>query len=302
MESDIPPEVISPIMSIPRYDRLQELPGQQPCIEPIPFAQLESLLTKSALSPGSQEITRALLRWGIPRHFPGGGLGLEYGPLFKTAARPDLFTHHINEVTAHLHEQRIDLLVIPGMSGYPIGAMYSQASGIPAVLLKKQTHGEITADPPPPGAFLIPSYTGDGDTLIAADMTAVSAILEEVIARKLRPDGQVVEIRIAGADEIIDKATMATAITETAPVFCRAAAEAICSRRSPDHAIELRVSFVAWVTPLIKGYNRSQDLLRERFDISPFAGLSLTSLQNDPAAVGIDGLGVVAFAPGSSNS
>jgi hypothetical protein len=302
MESDVPTEVKTPIMSIPRYDRFQELPGELPHTEPIHYGRLESLLAQSPLSAGGQELTRALLRWGRPRFFPGGGLGLDYGALFKTAARPDLFAHHTAEVTAHLQDNRTDLLVIPGMSGYPIGAMYSQSSGIPAVLLKKQTQPEIPSDLPPPGAFLIPSYTGAGDTLISADMTAVSAILEEVITRKANSGQNLIEIRIAGADEIIDKATMATAITETAPLFCHAAAEAICAQQFPDRAFTLEINFVAWVTPLIKAYNRSQEVLQERFNIAPYAGLALTSLQHDPAAVGIAGLGVVAFAPGNTDS
>jgi hypothetical protein len=302
METDTPAEATPPMLSIPRYDRMHESPGQHAPCEPLPYAELESLLAQSALTPGSRELTRALLRWGRPRYFPGGGLGLDYGPLFKTAARPDLFRHHIGEVAAHLHANRIDLLVVPGMSGYPIGAMYSQVSGIPAVLLKKQTHRDLSPEPPPPGSFIIPSYTGDGDTLISADMSAVAAILEDILTRKLETGTGTIEIRIAGADEIIDKATMATAITETAPIFCHAAAETVCAQRAPEHAKELAITFVTWVTPMIKAYNRSHEVLRERFNIEPFAGLSLTSLQHEPPAVGLDGLGVVAFSPESTTT
>ena len=53
---------------------------------------------------------------------------------------------------------------------------------------------------------------------------------------------------------------------------------------------------VAWVTPLIKGYNRPQEHLQRWFGIDPFAGLNITSVHLDPPAIGIEGLGVVAFA------
>lgn len=300
MDHASPVEDHLPPMSIPRYDRLHEQPAESTVADPAPFSELESLLGASTLLPGSKDLARAVLRYAEPRIFGGGGLGLEYGPLLKTATRPDLLRTHIAEVAAHLHQARVDLLVVPGMSGYPIGAMYSQASGIPAVLLKKQTHREVSMESPPPGAFLIPSYTGDGDTLISADMAAVRAMLDPIIARQLQSaeSNPTIEIRIAGADEIIDKATMATAITETAPIFCRAAAESLLAGRAAD----LRITFVAWVTPLIKAYNRSQTVLSERFGIEPFAGLALTSLQIDPPAAGIAGLGTIAFAPGESTT
>jgi hypothetical protein len=286
---------------LPRYNRILESTAQTNLAEPIPFEEAEQVIRESSLSPGARDIARSLLRWAQPRVFPGGGLGLDYGPLFKTAARPDLLGRHITEVSEHLRGHQVDLLVVPGMSGYPIGAMYSQASCVPAVLLKKQTHREIPADPPP-GAFLIPSYTGSDDTLISADMAAVESILEESIARQLAAGSRDISIRIAGADEIIDKATMATAITETAPQFCRAASQSICDRLGASAAVSIHAEVVAWVTPLIKTYNRSQDILRSRFNITPFAGIALTSLQADPPAVGIEGLGVMAFAPRTNAS
>ncbi|MBA2470165.1 MAG: hypothetical protein H0V37_12235, partial [Chloroflexia bacterium] len=56
------------------------------------------------------------------------------------------------------------------------------------------------------------------------------------------------------------------------------------------------VRVVAWVTPLIKGYNRPHEHLHRWFGIVPFAGLNVTSVHLDPPALGIEGLGVVAFA------
>lgn len=283
---------MAPDFDLPRYDR----PAEQAAVvspgDPFPISELADRLAASALSPGSRDLVRALVRLARPRLFPGGGLGLDYAALFKTAARPDLLQRHIAEVVAHLQEKRIDLLIVPGMSGYPIGAMYSQASGLPAILLKKQTVTDADP-PPPPGSFVIPSYTGDSDTLISADMTAVRDILGPIVRHQVAV-GAEVTIRIAGADEIIDKATMATAITETAPLFCRAAIEQICLDTGfRPHSVLIEV--VAWATPLIKYYNQAATLMHERFGITPFAGIGLTALQLDPPVIGIDGLGNIAL-------
>jgi hypothetical protein len=283
---------VTPDFDVPRYDRPAEQTVVTCPVAPFPLADLEGRLTDSTLSPGSRDLVRALVRLARPRLFPGGGPGLDYAALFKTAARPDLLRHHIEEVAAHLQHERIDLLVVPGMSGYPIGAMYSQASGIPAILLKKQTVSEADP-PPPPGAFVIPSYTGAGDTLISADMMAVADILAPIV-RSQCAHRSAVTIRIAGADEIIDKATMATAITDTAPLFCRSAIEQICA----DDGLELdaiTISVVAWVTPLIKLYNHAAAVLQDRFGITPFAGIGLTALYVDPPVIGFDGLGAIAL-------
>jgi hypothetical protein len=55
------------------------------------------------------------------------------------------------------------------------------------------------------------------------------------------------------------------------------------------------VRVVAWVTPLIKGYNRPREAMARWFGIRPFAGLTVTSIHLDPPAIGIEGLGVVRF-------
>ena len=283
---------MTPEFDVPRYDRPAEQTVVTCPVNPFPLTDLDERLTDSTLSPGSCDLVRALVRLARPRLFPGGGPGLDYAALFKTAARPDLLRHHVAEVAAHLRHERVDLLVVPGMSGYPIGAMYSQASGLPAILLKKQIVTEA-APLPPPGAFVIPSYTGAGDTLISADMMAVADILAPIV-RNQSARGSAVTIRIAGADEIIDKATMATAITETAPLFCRSAIEQICAADGlePD---AITISVVAWVTPLIKLYNQAATVLEDRFGITPFAGIGLTSLHLDPPIIGIDGLGAIAL-------
>jgi hypothetical protein len=282
------------IGGIRRYLRANEAPVEPAPEDVIPAGELEAALARSDLTPGGRELARALLRTARPQIFPGGGLGIEYGPLLKTAARPDLLAAHIAEVVQHLRDRQIDLLVVPGMSGYPIGSMYSAASGIPAVLLKKQLfppddHPERF----PPGSFVIPSYTGSGDTIISADLAAVRDIIATILERKRAENGgqlpDPLTLRIAGADEIIDKATMATAITETAPIFCRSVAEELLV----EATVNLVVTVEAWVTPIVKGYNRSAELLTERFGIVPFAGATITSLHLDPPAIGLAGLGVV---------
>lgn len=129
-----------PAMHLPRYERPREEAVAASTLHPdavIPYGQAERAIAASSLSPGARSLLRGLLRVGCVRIFPGGGAGIEYGALLKTAARPDYLAAHVQEVAAHLQQRRADLLMVPGMSGYPVGSMYAIASGIPAVLLKK---------------------------------------------------------------------------------------------------------------------------------------------------------------------
>ena len=284
-----------------RYERSAERTSVTTSGPLIPVAGRDAAIAASPLSPGGKSLATALLRTSRPRIFPGGGLGIEYGALLKTAARPDLLASHIAEVAAHLSADRVDILFVPGMSGYPIGAMYSQASGIPALLLKKQPWPPSDDTGYAPGSFVIPSYTGSGDTLISADTAAAADILAGLVDRQVAEqiDAPSVEIklRIAGADEIIDKAIMATAITETAPIFCRSVIEdLLLARRDQigERAVAVGISVSTWVTPLLKGYKGAAETLQARCGITPFAGLTITSLHIDPPAIGIAGIGVVA--------
>ena len=285
----------------PRYERPPERAHSGLPVDIIPSADRDEAISRSALSPGGKALAGALLRTSRPRIFPGGGLGIEYGALLKTATRPDLLALHIAEAVAHLHAAHVDLLFVPGMSGYPIGAMYSQAAAIPALLLKKQPWSTSVATDNAPGSFVIPSYTGDGDTLISADPTAAADILAAIIDRQLAAhvgsSHLKLEVRIAGADEIIDKAVMATAITETAPVFCRSVIVDLLERRRAQigaRQVTVDVTVAAWVTPLLKGYNRAAEHLHSRCGITPFAGVTISHLQIDPPAIGIQGVGPLA--------
>jgi hypothetical protein len=190
------------------------------------------------------------------------------------------------------------------MSGYPVGAAYATIAGLPAVLLKKQKVGTLPAGIDfPAGSFVIPSYTGEGDVVISADLDAVREIVAAILAPQLEAqrDAQTVTLtlRAGGADDIIDKAVMAHAITECAPAFCDAAlTDAIDRHRRSTgdrRPIERRVEVVTWVTPLVKSYNDPQGHLARVFGVDLFAGLSITSVHLDPAAVGVEGLGIVAF-------
>jgi hypothetical protein len=290
-----------PTTPVARYERSAEQPGATTPGPLIPVAGRKAAIAASSLTPGGRALATALLRTSRPRIFPGGGLGIEYGALLKTAARPDLLAPHIAEVVDHLRAAQIDILFVPGMSGYPIGAMYSQASGIPALLLKKQPYPPSDETEYAPGSFVIPSYTGSGDTLISADTAAAADILAGIVDRQLAEqiDDPWIEItvRIAGADEIIDKATMATAITETAPVFCRAVIEDLLIARRDQigaRAVAVGISVATWVTPLLKGYNGAAETLQSRCGITPFAGVTITSLHIDPPAIGIEGIGLLA--------
>ena len=242
-----------------RYSRPREEPVVQPPLATvIPFEQSESRIASSVLSPGARALLRGLLRVGSVRVFPGGGAGIEYGSLLKTAARPDYLAGHIQEAAAHFRAQRADLLLVPGMSGYPIGAMYALAAQIPALLLRKTRLDEANPHAYPTGAFVIPSYTGDGDVVMHADPAAVadivSGFVECRLAEQAARDTVHIELRVAGADDIIDKATMSQAVSESALLIGEKAMQAAIDRhraRTGDQRpITTRVSVGAGVAPL----------------------------------------------------
>ncbi len=291
-----------------RYERPDELAEGTATIardDVIPFERLSEQIAGSDLTPGAQAMLVGLLRLGRSAIFPGGGVGIEYGSLLKTAARPDHIGLHVREAAEHLKTRRVDLLVVPGMSGYPVGSMYSIVSGIPAVLLKKQKHlPGVDATRYPAGSFVIPSYTGDGDVVMSADLPALQDIVDCVLGPQMadQADEETVRltVRVAGADDIIDKATMSQAVSESALIVGKASVGRFVARhrfRTGDaRPVVEDIQVVAWVTPLIKGYNRPHEHLHRRFGITPFAGLNVTSVHLDPPALGIEGLGVVAFA------
>lgn len=272
--------------------------------EVISFEDSDAAIESSSLSPGSRALLRGLLRVGTARNFPGGGAGIEYGGLLKTAARPEYIAAHVQEAAAHLQEQGADLLLVPGMSGYPVGAMYAFAASTPALLLKKSRLGDANPNAYPAGAFVIPSYTGEGDVVMHADPAAVEDIVSTIVARKLaeQVDRPVVdlELRIAGADDIIDKATMSQAVSESAGTIGEAALSRCLARhqlRSGDQRpVNLHVSVVAWITPLIKSYNRPREHLWQAFKLQPFAGLDFYAIHLDPPAIGVAGVGTIGFA------
>jgi hypothetical protein len=247
---------------------------------------------------------RGLLRVGTVRIFPGGGAGIEYGSLLKTAARPEYLADHIAEAAEHLRERQADLLLVPGMSGYPVGAMYALAARLPALLLKKSRLDEANPHAYPTGAFVIPSYTGEGDVVMHADPAAVADVIDSIVARKLAEQADAddieIDLRVAGADDIIDKATMSQAVSESAIVVGESAMrDAIAKHRArtgDSRPISTRVSVVAWVTPIIKRYNRPHEHLWQAFQLRPFAGVEVASVHLDPPAIGIDGIGTLAFA------
>lgn len=296
-------------VELPRYERPREdavdcrsLNGN----ECVPYSGSDAEIAASSLSPGSQALLRGLLRLGLTRLFPGGGVGIEYGSLLKTAARPEYMAAHVAEVAAHLREQRADLLIVPGMSGYPVGAMYSVVAGLPAVLLKKVKLAGGPAQAYPPGAFVIPSYTGDGDVVMHADQEALQDIVDSIVEPQLAAQTDVsqptLRLRIAGADDIIDKATMSLAVSDSARVVGKAAVEDVVarhrSRTGDGRPIGVTIDVVAWVTPLIKGYNGPFEFLSRTVGVRPFAGVNVTSVHLDPPAIGVEGVGILGFARG----
>ena len=286
---------------IRRYVRPVEQQTRRERVVPLTPQAANEAIERSTLSTGSKCLLRGLLELGSVKSFPGGGIGIEYGSLLKTAVRPDIVKEHVREAAEHLRERRVDVLLVPGMSGFPIGSIYSYEAGIPAILLKKS---EIRPDRPlaySAGAFVIPSYTGEGDVVMTADPTGVQDIVDGLLVTQLAAQEGAEELhftlRCAGADDIIDKATMSHAISESASVIGEVAIEnfltAHRARTGDQRRSHAHVEIVAWVTPLIKTYNDPQGQLRRSFGITPFSGLSITGLQADPQAIGIEGVGML---------
>jgi hypothetical protein len=267
---------------------------------------LDRAIAESSLSDGARGLTRGLAMLGSVRVFPGGGLGIEYGSLLKTAVHPGFISDHVREAAEHLAQHQVDVLLVPGMSGYPIGSIYAFAAGLPAVLLKKN---EIRLDRPidySPGAFAIPSYTGEGDVVMTADPAGVRSAIAPLLDAQIEAQADRAEldlaIRFAGADDIIDKGSMAIAISESAEAIGEWAIESWLAEyraRSGDTRPAKRsIDVVAWITPMIKSYNRPQEQLRRLLGITPFAGLEITALQSDPPAIEIAGLGLIGLKRG----
>lgn len=292
--------------TIPRYARpREEAVPVPPAVGIIRFEASDEAIAASELSPGSRALLRGLLQVGSARVFAGGGIGIEYGSLLKTAARPDYVASHVREAAAHLRREQTDLLLVPGMSGYPIGAMYALAADVPALLLKKTQLSEADPNAYPAGAFVIPSYTGEGDVVMHADPAAAADIITTIVESKLagqeRRDTVEIELRVAGADDIIDKATMSQAVGESALQIGQSAMwDAIARHRARSgdaRPIATRVAVVAWVTPLIKRYNKAYEHLQQAFGLRPFAGIDITTVCLDPPAIGVAGIGTLEFAP-----
>jgi hypothetical protein len=293
-------------MSLPRYERSLEASVDAPPLaseDLIPASGIDAALESSRLSPGSRDLVVGMAQLARPAMFAGGGIGIEYGSLLKTAVNPRYLREHVREAADHLREQQVDVLIVPGMSGYPIGSMYAIVAELPAILLKKQRLATVPDVDYPAGSFVIPSYTGDGDVVMSADLVAVQDVVDRVLSPQIEAqagsDELVLTLRLAGADDIIDKATMSHAVSDSGLIVGKAAAAAFIERyraaTGDDRPVQVGVDVVAWVTPLIKGYNRPQEHLQRLFGVTPFAGLNVTSVHLDPPAIGIEGLGVLAF-------
>jgi hypothetical protein len=294
-------------MTLPRYERrIEHAHEMQTALQgdAVPLDRLETALAASSLSAGARDLMRGLARLGRPAVFAGGGAGIEYGSLLKTAVNPEYLGAHVREAAEHLRQRRVDILIVPGMSGYPIGSMYAMMAGLPAILLKKQRLGATSRESEyPAGSFVIPSYTGDGDVVMSADQVAVEDVVQRVLQPQFVAQGDAGEVNLvvhlAGADDIIDKATMSQAVSDSGLIVGQAAVETVIDRHraitGDQRKITGRVTVTSWVTPLIKGYNRPQEHLQRLFGVTPFAGLNVTGVQIDPPAIAIEGLGIVEF-------
>jgi hypothetical protein len=290
--------------ALPRYQRPAEPAAQATAGRVvIPPEGHEAAIAGSDLSAGSKALLRGLMRLGQAATFRGGGVGLDYEGLLKSAVRPDIVGDHVAEAAEVLRRHEIDLLLVPGMSGYPIGTMYAMAAGIPALLLRKEPVRSDTLERTmPPGAFILPSYTSAGEVVMSADPLALLDITAPIFARQVAEAGEDelrLTLRVAGADDIIDKATMARAVSESARQLGRFAATRFerdwRDRTGDRRPLPLDIAMVTWVTPLLKAYNRPDAQLARVTEAPPFAGLRISGIYTSPRAVGIEGVGTLAF-------
>jgi hypothetical protein len=290
--------------ALPRYDRPAERAAPPaPTRRVIPPSGHEAAIAASPLSEGSKSLLRGLMRLGRTATFRGGGIGLDYAGLLKSAVRPDILGAHVAEAAAVLREAQVDLLLVPGMSGYPVGTMYAMAAEIPALLLRKEPWREDGIERTmPPGAFILPSYTSAGEVVMSADPLALLDITASIFARQAEAatgDSIPLRLRVAGADDIIDKATMARAVSESARHLGRFAADAFqrdtLAPAGDRRPVTLAVEMVMWVTPLLKAYNRPEEALARVVERPPFAGLRITGIYTAPRAVGIEEIGTLGF-------
>jgi hypothetical protein len=290
--------------ALPRYERPAEpATPRAPGRTVIPPEGHEAAIAGSDLSEGSKALLRGLMRLGRTATFRGGGVGLDYEGLLKTAVRPDILGAHVAEAAEHLRRHEIDLLLVPGMSGFPIGTMYAAAAGIPALLLRKEpVRAETLERTMPPGAFILPSYTSAGEVVMSADPLALLDITAPIFARQVAAAGEGalrLRLRVAGADDIIDKATMARAVSESVRQLGRFAASRFerdwRDRTADRRPLALDIEMVTWVTPLLKAYNRPDEHLAKVTTAPPFAGLRISGIYTSPRALGIEGVGTLGF-------
>jgi len=147
---------------------------------------------------------------------------------------------------------------------------------------------------------------------MTADPNGVQDIVDHVLSTQLDAQKDAPELRFSlrfgGADDIIDKATMSQAVSESASVIGEVAIETFASRhreRTGDtRRVYSDVQVVAWVTPFIKTYTKQMGLnidsdtvhpLEQLIGVKPFAGVEITGLQLDPPALGIGGVGMLAL-------
>ena len=132
---------------------------------------------------------------------------------------------------------------------------------------------------------------------VARRAQTIQADLRDARLRLAADDLVTRRAEFAGADDIIDKGSMAVAISESAEAIGEWAIESWLldyrARTGDQRPATSSIAVVAWITPMIKSYNRPQEQLQRLLGITPFAGLEITALQSEPPAIGIAGLGML---------
>jgi hypothetical protein len=281
-----------PFAHLPRYSRAFEtVAAAATPVAPLSPAAADAAIVAADLTPGGRALLGALVRVARARVFPGGGVGLDYGPLLKSAIRPDVVGAHVREAAADL--RGVDLLLAPGNSGHPIAGQYAAASGVPALLLRKDALAVADVAHAGPGSFVIASYTGSGDTLISPDLAAARDIVAGVVARQVAAQAGApalwLTLRVSGVDDIVDKGVMVRALADAAGALGAALlAEAVADLRADgeQRPVTTAVAFDAMLAPLRRLAPGGAAL-----PAPVHAGVEIAAVQVSPPAILVAGVG-----------
>lgn len=279
-----------PASKLPRYIRPAETrPPKIATDSIIPFSRVKEAIRNSQLTPGGEGLLIEILSNGGIVNFGPGNPGVFY-PTLKSEENLPLHAvaHHINEVSDHLHANKVDLLFIPKNSGVPIGRRCAKQAEIVPIFLDKLEPSD-DGNLYPPGSFVIPSYTGEGERV----MSPPTAVLEEavfgIMESQLRK-GQHVIIRQTAYDDMGDKWTMGEAIRKHSAEAIHAAVVKYLKENPVRQDVTVSTAWQPMAVTLAKYYTTPTDQVVRKIGALPLVGLPITEIDLERQAIGILGV------------